>query len=164
VVPREDKSRAMKTSPRLLASVILALLALPTLRAADSAETEVRAEFARWTAAYRAHDLAGTMAIFDPGVRFAFQGGPDSGYAELRRGYEQEFRGGSTAVWVGAIDEVIASGDVAAEFSTWQLVDPTGRVLEHNRGMDLFRRDAHGRWRIIRSLNYPVAAPTAAGH
>ncbi len=155
----------MRTSPRMVAALCLALLARPALQAADTAETEVRAEFARWTAAYRAHDLAGTMAIFDPGVRFAFQGGPDSGYAELQRGYEQEFRSGGAAVWVGAIDEVIASGDLAAEYSTWKLVDPTGRVLEHNRGMDLFRRDAQGRWRIIRSLNYPLVpkAPSKSG-
>jgi uncharacterized protein (TIGR02246 family) len=155
----------MKSPLRSLLGALLAgALLSGRLAAAPAAEAEVRAEFARWTDAYRRHDLAGTMAIFDPGVRFAFQGSPDAGYAELQRGYEQDFRQpGAAAVWEGAIDEVIASGDQAAEFSTWKLVQrgPAGeeKVLAHNRGMDLFRRNARGEWRIIRSLNYPVAAP-----
>ncbi len=127
-------------------------------------EAEVRAEFARWTEAYKRHDLQGTMMIFDPQVRFAFQGGPDVGYAELERSYVADFKTNSTAEWVGSIDEVQASGDLAAEFSSWKLIDHRGGkeiVLEENRGMDLFRRNARGEWRIVRSLNYPVKPPAA---
>ena len=122
----------------------------------------MRAEFARWTAAYKNHDLPGTMQIFAPEVRFAFQGGPDTGYAELERGYAAEFKAPATAEWVGTIDEVQCSGDLAAEFSTWKLVahqNGTDRILAHNRGMDLLRRNAQGQWRIVRSLNYPLQPP-----
>jgi uncharacterized protein (TIGR02246 family) len=149
------------------------LLALATSLTAGAAgapekqiEAGVRAEFARWTEAYKRHDLKGTMEIFDPQVRFAFQGGPDVGYAELERSYVAEFKANSTAEWVGSIDEVLGSGDIAAEFSTWKLIDHRdGKeiVLAQNRGMDLFRMNARGEWRIIRSLNYPLKAPGAPG-
>jgi len=145
---------------RLLVSLLAVGLMAPVHAKPADAESEVRAEFARWMAAYKDHDLAGTMAIFAADVRFAFQGGPDVGYAELKRSYEQDFKVKSAAEWVGTIDEVQASGDLAAEFSTWKFIDPAGNMLAHNRGMDLLRRDAQGRWRIVRSLNYPVKPPT----
>jgi uncharacterized protein (TIGR02246 family) len=147
-------------------ALILTLATVLTARepsaAEKQAEADVRAEFARWTEAYRQHDLVGTMKIFDPEVRFAFQGGPDAGYAELERSYTAEFKTNATAEWVGSIDEVQASGDLAAEFSTWKFVDHRAgkeTVLAHNRGVDLFRRNSKGEWRIIRSLNYPVKPP-----
>jgi uncharacterized protein (TIGR02246 family) len=127
-------------------------------------EAGVRAEFARWTEAYKRHDLQETMMIFDPQVRFAFQGGPDVGYAELERSYAAEFKTDTTAEWVGSIDEVQASGDLAAEFSTWKLIEHRdGKEVElaQNRGMDLFRLNARGEWRIIRSPKNPLNAPGA---
>jgi hypothetical protein len=149
----------IKGSAALLLSFLMPMLPR-TVWAANGPETsselEVRTEFARWTEAYKAHDLEGTMAIFDPAVKLAFQGGPDADFAQLRKAYEKEFQSKSAAEWVGAIDEVIVSDGMAAEFSTWKLVDPAGKVLENNRGMDLLRRNSHGKWRIIRSLNYPV--------
>lgn len=157
----------MNTPLKLLALILTlatGLAAREPSTAEKQTEADVRAEFARWTEAYKKHDLAGTMRIFDPGVSFAFQGGPDAGYAELERGYAAEFKTNSTAEWVGSIDEVQASGDLAPEFSTWKLIDHRDgkeTVLEHNRGVDLFRRNAQGEWRIIRSLNYPVKPPAA---
>jgi ketosteroid isomerase-like protein len=120
-------------------------------------DAAIRAEFARWQAAYKNRDLAGTMAIFDPAVRFAFQGSPDADYDALRRSYVSDFGAPAASEWVATIDEVLGSGDLAVEFSSWKLLDRSGVVQAHNRSMDLFRRNAAGQWRIIRSLNDPVS-------
>src|ERR1043166_4163598 len=109
--PANSTHTPMKASWKLLAIIpVLAtgLAAREPSAAEKQADAEVRAEFARWTEAYRQHDLPGTMKIFDPEVSFAFQGAPDIGYAELERSYAAGFKTRATAEWVGSIDEVQA--------------------------------------------------------
>lgn len=65
----------------MLLAALLAAAACP-----PATEASVRGAFEAWLVAYRSRDLAGTMAIFDPQVRFQFQGAPDLDWAALRRG------------------------------------------------------------------------------
>jgi uncharacterized protein (TIGR02246 family) len=118
--------------------------------------------FRAWLRAYRSADLAGTMAIFDPAVVFAFQGQKDQSFKDLEDGYRSAFAGRKPDVeseWVPHVDEIYAEGRTAFVRSIWEL-----RVREHggaaiakarNRSIDVLRRGEDGRWRIFRSLNYP---------
>lgn len=123
---------------------------------ASANEAEVRAELTCWMEACKKHDLAGAMAIFAPEVRFVYQGSIESDYRGLERTYGQRFKETSHAEWMGMIDEVLVSGDLAVGFSTWQLIGRGGRVIAFNRCVDVFRRNATGKWRIIRSIEHPV--------
>ena len=137
------------------------LAALFTAAACPPAsEAGVRATFDTWLAAYRARDLAGTMAIFDPEVRFAFQGSPDLDWSALRRNYQAEFAATATSEWRPQWDEVIVTGDMAIAFASWrEHVGGSDTPRAENRAADVLRRGEGCRWRIIRSLNYPVRAP-----
>jgi ketosteroid isomerase-like protein len=124
----------------------------------------IRKQWSEWTAAYAAHDLAKTMEIFHHDVIFSFQGAPDQNYSDLEQGYKEEFaKPDNKRAWVPQFEEFECSGNLGFVRSTWVLEqnDASGTVkeLEKNRGVDLFRRDANGRWKIFRSLNYPFTIP-----
>ena len=134
------------------------LAALLTAAACPPAgEAEVRATFDAWLVAYRARDLAGTMAIFDPGVRFAFQGSPDLDWHALRRNYQAEFAATAESEWRPQWDEVVVSGEMAVAFASWrEHVGDSDTPRTENRAADILRRGEGCRWRIVRSLNYPL--------
>jgi uncharacterized protein (TIGR02246 family) len=124
-----------------------------------AAARAVWSTFERWLLAYDQGDLDQTMAIFDPGVVFIFQGERDQSYADLRKGYEQDFRSRAAGTsWVPLVDEVYADGNVAFVRATWELrVTEKGssapQVKMRNRSVDILRQ-ANGQWRIIRSFNF----------
>jgi uncharacterized protein (TIGR02246 family) len=127
--------------------------------AGDTAAGAVWSTFQRWLQAYDRADIDQTMAIFDPNVVFIFQGSRDQSYADLRNAYEQDFRSRTPGTaWVPLVDEVYADGNVGFVRATWELRIPTPggapRVKERNRSLDILRR-SDGRWRIIRSFNFP---------
>jgi ketosteroid isomerase-like protein len=135
-----------------------AAIAAPPLHGDAEAAGQVSSTFERWLTAYEQGDLESTMRIFDPEVVFAFQGGPDQTYAELRKGYVADFAARAPGtVWVPQIEEIYADSKLAFVRSRWELKVTTGGntvVKERNRSIDVFRRSADG-WKIIRSLNYP---------
>ena len=122
-----------------------------------ASEAQVREAFSAWLTAYRARDLDGTMAIFDPKVRFQFQGSPDASWAGLRDGYRKEFAATADSEWRPVWDEVIISGDLATAFASWsEHVGGAAEPRAVNRAVDVLRRGEDCQWRIVRSLNYPV--------
>jgi steroid delta-isomerase len=128
-------------------------------------EAQVRHAFKRWVRAYEKHDLPGTMAIFAPEVRFEFQGAPDADWKQLQESYARGFARPGRATWVPQWDQIVVSNGLAAAFSKWTAVvtNPQGKpeVRAENRSVDVLRRGADCRWRIIRSLTYPLKAPAA---
>ena len=136
----------------MLTATLLAAAACP-----PASEAEVRAEFEQWLAAYRARDLEGVMAIFDPAVRFEFQGSPDLDWAALRRNYAAEFAATAQSEWRPQWDEVLVSGDLAIAFASWrEHVGGAAEPRAANRAVDILRRGEGCRWRIVRSSNYPL--------
>jgi len=127
---------------------------------------QVREEFSRWMKAYDARDLAGTMAIFAPEVRFEFQGSAEQNWKALEQGYVHSFGKPGQTTWVPAWDQILVSGQLATAFSTWRAVvtEPGGKpeVRAENRGVDVLRRGADCRWRIVHSLSFPVKLPLPA--
>lgn len=116
--------------------------------------------FERWLAAYEAGDLDGIMAIFEPDVIFEFQGGPDASADMLRRDYVADLKSRAPGTrWVPRVEEVHADGDMAFVRSVWEL-RVGDKVAQRNRSMDVFQR-RDGRWRILRSINYPEKASAA---
>jgi ketosteroid isomerase-like protein len=154
---------AMNNFLRTLALAILiiaapAAIAAPPLHGDAAAAGQVWSTFERWLAAYEQGDLESTMRIFDPEVVFAFQGGPDQSYADLRKGYVADFAARAPGtVWTPQIEEIHAEGKLAFVRSRWELRVTSGGntvVKERNRSIDIFHLSADG-WKIIRSLNYP---------
>jgi ketosteroid isomerase-like protein len=145
----------MKAFAAAVATIACCATAAGAVTCAKDGAPEIKAVYDHWLAAYRAHDLDGTMAIFDPGVVFQFQGAPDASWADLKTSYVQEFASHGSGVWSPEFRSIEISGDLAAAFSEWRLADG-GTVKAHNNSLDLFRRDAACHWHIVRSLNYPL--------
>ena len=124
-------------------------IATTPLNGDAASAAEVQGTFERWLGAYEKGD---------PEVIFAFQGGPDQNYAQLRKGYVEDFAARAPGtVWAPKIEEIYADGKLAFVRSRWELRVTTGGntvVKERNRSIDVLRRTADG-WKIIRSLNYP---------
>jgi len=125
---------------------------------APAAEADLVKTFDDWSRAYAGHDLKATMGIFDHGVVMQFQGAPDANRTELQKSYEAEFAKGDAGRWSMRIEAVLMSGAMADVFSTWTL-QRAGKVEQTNRSVDVLRRGPDCQWRIVRSLNYPAAAP-----
>ena len=162
-------NRVVMKNP-ILVSLVAALASLAWVGPASPAENVrldgnvtaargVWSTFQRWLQAYDRADLEQTMAIFDPDVVFIFQGSKDQSYADLRKGYEQDFRSRAPGTaWVPQVDEVYADGNLAFVRATWELRIPAPggapQMKERNRSLDILRQ-SDGHWRIIRSFNFP---------
>lgn len=141
--------------PAVVSALFSMVLSVPACGACTAGSPDdIRAAYSRWLAADDAHDLDGTMAIFDKDVVFQFQGAPDSGWNALKTSYQSDFASKSDGKWSPAFDQIEVSGDLAAAFATWSLTI-SGKYVQQNVSMDLFRRNAACEWHIIRSLNYP---------
>jgi ketosteroid isomerase-like protein len=160
-------SSKMPNRPRIYALPSLAALAIgllawsvPALAAtgADGAAT-IRAELAAWTQAFNARQADKVCGIFSEDLRYKFGEVQDRGYNDvctaLRRSLgDQTHRSHYTL----DLREILVYGDIAVVRLIWTLDSSkagsslTTRSLEP--GMDIFKRQNDGSWKIIRYLAY----------
>jgi ketosteroid isomerase-like protein len=147
------RSRAAATAFGLL------LLAAPALGAESADEAAIRAALTAWTADFNAGRAAHICDLFSPDLRYAYRGFPERGYREicdlLHRSLARRDRRFTYAL---DIKEILVSGDLGIVRLVWTLgvSDPaTGTTaLSREPGLDVFRRQADGGWKIIRYLAY----------
>src|SRR5262249_10497049 len=96
--------------------------------------------------------------LFSTDLRYDFRGFPERNYTDicggLRRALTDRTRRYAYAL---AVKEVLGSGDLAIVRLTWTLtitqpVAPPKVSQEH--GIDVFKRQANGTWKIIRYIAY----------
>lgn len=146
------------------ALVALALLLGAAPGHAQSAEVAVRAALARWTEAFNSGDREGVCDLFAPDLVATNRGRADRGFdelcAQLRRVLADP---GRRYRYAAAIQDVMTSGDLAVVRLDWTLEvrDPAGTLLETgvDAGMDVFRRQPDGAWRIARFIAFDVPQP-----
>lgn len=150
----------MKPSPLLFGlSLFIAPLAASAqtcpAQTADEAAAEVRSSFNAWLQAVEHRDLEKTMAIFSTSLRFQYQGVPDFGYDHLQAIYQADFSRPDAPIWRPNIENTIASPTLVTLFGEWTLMPAKGGdAITHNRGVDVFQREADCVWRVVASLNY----------
>ena len=151
---------------RIIAPVLLLLVCLGPAqawaeqgRAKSAAESAIRNALAKWTTDFNARRAEAACSLFAPDLRYDVQGLGERGYdvicrrlhaslADMTKHYRYELR----------VKEVLVAGDLAVVRLVWQLrISPGGRgpVSTHDEiGMDVFRHEPDGAWRIIRFLAY----------
>lgn len=158
---------AGRSRPRR-ALALAALLALLSIGAADdpdaAARSAVRAALDRWSAAFNARDPAGSCALFAPDLIATFPGGPDRDYGAMCRQLTAVVRDRTRSLrYSFELEEIVVRGDLAVVRLVWTLRsrDATAdrETVEHERGVDVFRLQPDGSWRISRSMAYPEEAP-----
>jgi steroid delta-isomerase len=124
-----------------------------------SAEQAIGKALNEWKLAFNAGDTGAVCGIFAPELRYDYRGFPERGFAEVcqlllgtladqTRKYTYDL----------AIREIIVSGDLAAVRLVWTLTvkrpGQVGSTSSTEPGLDLFRRQSDGTWKIVRYLAY----------
>ncbi len=146
---------------QLLAPLLLAfMLAAPSVGAdtARHAEEEVRSALVKWTQDFNDGNVDAVCQLFSPELRYDFRGYPERGYADICSRLTRSLADGSKR-YAYALDirEILVSGDIAVVRLVWTLnvTLANGQVVTSvEPGMDVFRREPDGAWKIIRYLAY----------
>jgi ketosteroid isomerase-like protein len=122
----------------------------------DQAENDIRAALMKWTADFNARNAGEICDLFAPDLRYDFQGLPERGYDDICKLLRTSLSDTSKRFTYSppAIKEIIVSGDLAIVRLTWTLKvrneGARGDVTSDEIGLDVFRRQPDGHWKIIR--------------
>jgi ketosteroid isomerase-like protein len=139
---------------RIFVAALVALAAAGGVALADDAD-DIRARIAQWTDDFNAKKLDTICDLFSKELISTVRGQGDANYetrcdllrtslTDPARGYHYDFE----------IREIIVEGDLAVVRLTWTLFLTPLNVTSTEPGMDVFRKEADGKWRIIRYLSY----------
>ena len=126
---------------------------------AERPEAAIRSALQKWTNAFNARDTTGICDLFAHDLRYDFRGTPERDYNAMCDGLHRTLGDSSrTLTYSFDIKEIIVSGDMAVVRLVWtsRLSQPgAGPVTETREpGLDVFRRQPDGRWRISRYMAY----------
>lgn len=140
-----------------------ALLALAAVLLAGPAwaspADEIRQRLEQWRDDFNAGRTKPVCDLFAPDIVSSYQGRPDLAHAgicaQLARAMAVPDRRLRYDV---QIQDILVDGDLAAVRLVWTLVVDTAAGTETTRdqGLDVFRRQADGAWRIVRFIAYPL--------
>ncbi len=126
---------------------------------ASEAETAIRGALAQWTADFNAREAARICDLFAPDLVYDYRGFPERRYADLCALLHRSLAD-RTKQFTYALDikEIIVSGDMAIVRLVWTLkVTLPGAatpVESKEPGLDVFRRQPDGSWKIARYMGY----------
>ena len=154
-------------SSNLLAPALVALtLFAVDARAADDAESAIRAVLVNWTNNFNAGKADVVCDLFDPELRYEYRGFPERGYRDICKLLQSSLADDSkTYAYSLDIQEVLVSGNLAVVRLVWTLKATLGNgqeVTSVEPGMDVFRRAPDGTWKIFRYLAYEAPGPAMA--
>jgi uncharacterized protein (TIGR02246 family) len=155
---RRTSLRPSAVAALLAAATVLTSGILPAV-AADAPRARIAAALRQWMADFNARRADRVCDLFARDLRVDFRGQPERGYAAtcrlLKRSLADRTRRYSYAL---KIKEILVEGDIAIVRLTWTLtVRPRGGgrpTVSVEPGLDVFRRQADGRWRIVRYMAY----------
>jgi ketosteroid isomerase-like protein len=136
------------------------LVSMPSLARADDAASraEISAALNQWTADFNAGRADKTCELFSRELRADYRGLPERGYDGqckiLKQSLSDPTRRYSYAL---AIKEILVWGDVAVVRLTWTLTvrpEDGKAITAKEQGLDVFRKESDGRWRIVRYMAY----------
>jgi uncharacterized protein (TIGR02246 family) len=149
----------MKVLLTSLGLLLTAVGAPVSAQPADAAETAIRAALAQWTSDFNARDASRICDLFAKDLRYDYRGFPERGYDALC-GLLHKSLADRTKQFAYSLDirEIIVSGDFAVVRLIWTLkLTITGAanpVESKEPGLDVFRRQPDGSWKIVRYIAY----------
>lgn len=134
----------------------------PAPAAADAAadQAAIAARLAAWTDAFNARDAARACELFSADLTSTMRGRPDEGRDAVCARIAKTLADRSLSLrYAPDILEIIVSGDLAVVRLVWSATVKRGPrpVVSKEPGLDVFRREADGQWRITRFLAFSDA-------
>lgn len=139
-------------------AVLLALAVMPA--AADTAaDKAIRDALSKWTDDFNARDPTRICDLFAPDLRYDFRGSPERDYNAICSLLHRALADRSTKITYSFdITEIIVAGDMAIVRLVWTSKvsrEGSSQVTETKEpGLDVFRRQPDGQWRIARYMAY----------
>jgi ketosteroid isomerase-like protein len=126
-----------------------------------SAQAAVRARLVRWTDDFNAGKVEQSCDLFALELRYDYRGLPERNYQDMCAGLSRALTDPSKHYSYGlAIKDIFVFGDMAAVRLVWTLTLTSAGApskVSHEHGIDVFRRQPDGAWRIIRFVAYDDA-------
>lgn len=137
-------------------AMLLALCgALYGTAARASDEADIRSRLEQWTADFNNGDKQAACELFSRSLISDFRGQGEADYdtrcALIRKALDESARKFTYSL---AIREIITEGNLAIVRLTWTLAISPGDITSVEPGLDVFRKERDGRWRIIRYIAY----------
>jgi steroid delta-isomerase len=126
----------------------------------EAPEATIRAVLQKWTADFNAGNAEEVCNLFSPELRYDFRGQSERNYKDICSLLHHSLEDGTKKyAYTLQIKEILVWGELAVVRLVWTLrmwsINPPGSFAESiEPGMDIFRRQADGSWKIIRYLAY----------
>lgn len=122
-------------------------------------EAAIRRALTQWMEDFNAGRADRVCALFAPDLIAQYRGQPERGYEQLCELLKRSLADRSKSYrYALAIKEILVEGDLAAVRLTWTLQvrgkDAASETSSEEPGLDIFRRQADGSWKISRFLAY----------
>jgi uncharacterized protein (TIGR02246 family) len=143
----------------LRASLVSLVLASAAAAQSDTpAQAAIRAALTQWMADFNAGRAEKVCDLFAPDLVAQYRGQPERGWDALcdllKRSLADRDKSYSYAL---AIREILVEGDLAVVRLTWTLKvrgKDAAETTSVEPGIDIFRRQADGSWKISRYIGY----------
>lgn len=153
--------RQLATTSAIVASALLGPIELPSWAdSTETAESEIREALEKWRSAFNESDQKQVCDLFAPDLIANYQGQPERDYASLCQLLRTSLQDAQTIYrYLLRINEILVFGDAAIVRLIWTLeIDKAGKPKEtiEEPGVDIFRHQTDGSWKISRYLAYPT--------
>jgi steroid delta-isomerase len=148
----------------LLAALLLAAV-LPARAETDAdAEAAIRTALLKWVVDFNAGNASAVCDLFASDLRYDYRGFPERDFGAVCGLLRRSLSDGSRNFRYGVeIKEILVSGDLAAVRLVWTLTASgagiNGVMVSEEVGLDIFRRQPDGKWRIVRYIAYEDEKP-----
>jgi steroid delta-isomerase len=139
--------------------ILWQMMSAPAFAGAIPDEEAIRDRLATWTKAFNERRADEVCDLFADDVTATYRGALEAGKAEICKRLQNAVAlTDRKLAYASKVHEILVSGDLAVVRLTWTLTAEHGGkvVVTNDEGMDVFRRDPDGVWRIHRYLAYAV--------
>ena len=148
------------SKPSAIALLTVAALLGQPAKSADQEEKAIRDALMQWTTDFNEGDTEKICDIFAKELRYDYRGYKERGFEDVCALLRKSLNDQSKRYFYSLkIKELIVSDNLAVARLVWTL--KTGisslaadETVSEEPGMDIFRKQANGEWKIIRYIGY----------